>query len=463
MNSATSRQGAAGRVLWRREIWATLSLGLPLVGAQLAQIAINTTDVLMIGWLGAEDLAAAVLAFNLFILFWFFGMGTAQAVIPLAAKARGKRAARDLRRTVRMGLWVVTLYCLPVWVILWNTEEILIVLGQDPEISRMAAVYMRALQWSMLPSLGIMALRGFLTVMERTQFVLWATIGGAILNAIIDYVLIFGHFGAPRMELVGAGIASFGTSLATFLLLAVYVARQRQLRRYAIFGRIWRSDWPVFFQIVRVGWPIGATIVAESSLFTASAIMMGWLGTIPLAAHGIALQIAAITFMVPVGFSQAGMTRVGLAAGKSDVDGVGRAGWAALTLTLVFMGCAAVVFWTMPEPLVALFLDFDNPQAVTVLGLAATYLGVAAVFQLVDGAQIIGASNLRGLGDTKVPLYFALFGYWVVGITLSYGLGFGAGMEGVGIWWGLAGGLAVVGVLANHRFARRHELGLVQV
>lgn len=461
MNSATSRQGAAGAVLWRREILATLTLGLPLVGAQLAQIAINTTDVLMIGWLGAEELAAAVLAFNLFILIWFFGMGTVQAVIPLAAKARGKRAARDLRRAVRMGLWVVTLYCLPVWVVLWNTEMILIYLGQDPEISAMAAVYMRVLQWSMLPSLCIMALRGFLTVMERTQFVLWATIGGAVLNAILDYVLIFGHFGAPRMELVGAGIASFGTSLATFLLLAVYVSRQRQLRRYAVFGRIWRSDWPVFFQIVRLGWPIGATIVAESSLFTASAIMMGWLGTIPLAAHGIALQIAAITFMVPVGFSQAGMTRVGLAAGKGDIEGIGRSGWAALALTLIFMGCAAVVFWTMPEPLVSLFLDFDNPQATPVLALAATYLGVAAVFQLVDGAQIIGASNLRGLGDTKVPLYYALFGYWVVGITLSYGLGFGAGMEGVGIWWGLAGGLAVVGVLANVRFARRQELGLV--
>jgi len=455
--------GGPVRALWRSDIRPTLALGLPLAGAQLAQMAINTTDVLMIGRLGAEELAAAVLAFNVYMLFWFFGMGVIQAVIPLAAQARGQRKMRELRRSVRMGFWVVFFYCFPVWIVMFFTADILKLLGQDPVVSDMAGEYMRILQWTLLPALLVMAVRGFLTVMERAQVVLYATIAGAVVNAILDYLLIFGHFGFPRLELVGAGLASVGSSLATFLFLAVYAGLHPRLKRLGIFGRIWRSDWVVFFQIWRLGWPIAVTIVAEASLFSASAIMIGWLGTLPLAGHGIALQIASLTFMVPVGLSQAAMTRVGLAAGRKDYEGIGRAGWTAFGVTFCFMAVFAIAFWTMPETLVSLYLDFDNPQAGAVLAFGASYLIVAALFQLADGAQIIGVNNLRGLGDTTVPLFYALFGYWIVGLSLSLGLGFGLGFDGVGVWIGLAGGLATVAVLANWRFARREQLKLVSL
>lgn len=448
--------------LWQSDILPTLSLGMPLAGAQLAQMAINTTDVLMIGRLGAVELAASVLAFNFYMLLWFFGMGVLQAVIPLAARARGQRRPRDLRRAVRMGFWVSVLFSIPVWVVLFFTESILLRLGQEPELAQLAGLYMRVLQWTMLPALLIMAIRGFLTVMERTQVVLWATIAGAVVNAILDYVLIFGHFGFPRLELVGAGIASVFSATTTFLFLLAYSLLHPKLRRYNLLGRIWRSDWPVFFQIVRLGTPIGLTIVAEGSLFTASAIMIGWLGTIPLAAHGIALQIASLTFMVPVGLSMAAMTRVSLAAGRGDHPGIGRAGWTSLWVTTFFMGCFAVLFWTIPETLVGLYLDLGDPEAGEVLAYGVSFLLVAALFQLADGGQIIGVNNLRGLGDTTIPLFYALFGYWVVGISLSLGLGFLAGWGGVGVWIGLAAGLASVALLANLRFARREELGLVR-
>lgn len=463
MGSALGHSSGTGGFLglWHSDIRPTLALGLPLAGAQLAQMAINTTDVLMIGRLGAEELAAAVLAFNVYMLIWFFGMGVIQAVIPLAARARGQRAMRDMRRSVRMGFWVVALYCLPMWVVMYFTGDILLALGQDPAVSAMAGDYMRVLQWTLLPALLIMAVRGFLTVMERAQVVLFATIAGAVVNAVLDYVLIFGHFGFPRLELVGAGIASVISSASTFGLLALYAAFHQKLKRYFIFGRIWRADWPVFFQIVRLGWPIGVTIVAEAALFGASAIMIGWIGTLPLAGHGIALQIASLTFMVPVGLSQAAMTRVGLASGRGDRAGIGRAGWTAFGVTFVFMGCFAVLFWTMPETLVSLYLDLDNPDTEAVLAFGASYLIVAALFQLADGGQIIGVNNLRGLGDTTVPLIYALFGYWVVGISLSLGLGFWAGFDGVGIWIGLAGGLATVAILANFRFYRRESLRLI--
>ncbi|MEP2704338.1 MAG: MATE family efflux transporter [Roseibium sp.] len=449
--------------LWQSDILPTLSLGLPLVGAQLAQMAINTTDVLMIGRLGAEELAASVLAFNFYILLWFFGMGVLQAVIPLAAKARGQRNPRELRRAVRMGFWISAIFSVPVWFILFFTEDLLILFGQEPEIARLSGIYMRTLQWTMLPALLIMAVRGFLTVMERTQIVLWATIGGALINAVLDYLLIFGEFGFPRLELTGAGIASVFSATTTFLFLLAYALLHPKLRRYYILGRIWRSDWPVFFQIVRLGTPIGLTIVAEGSLFTASAIMIGWLGTIPLAGHGIALQIASLTFMVPVGLSVAAMTRVSLAAGRGDHEAIGRAGWTSLWVTVAFMGCFAILFWTIPETLVGFYLDLNDPQSQEVLTYGVSFLLVAALFQLADGGQIIGVNNLRGLGDTTIPLFYALFGYWVVGLGLSLGLGFLAGWGGVGVWCGLAGGLAVVALLANMRFARREKLGLVNL
>nr|WP_280116365.1 MATE family efflux transporter [Pannonibacter sp. XCT-34] len=447
--------------LWRSDIAPTLTLGLPLAGAQLAQMAITTTDIIMVGWLGPVELGAVVLANNLYILFWFFGMGMTQAIIPLAAQALGRKAPRDLRRTVRMGLWAVALYCLPVWAVLWFTEEILILLGQSAELAALAADYMRVMQWTMLPALAIMATRAFVTVMNRPQIVLWATIGGAVLNAALNYVLIFGHFGFPRLELVGAAIASFCTQLLAFLILAAYVVTQPRLRRFNIFGRLWRLDWPVFWQILRMGAPIGLTIVAEGLLFTGSTMMMGWVGTLPLAAHGIALQIASITFMVPLGISQAGMTRVGLAAGQRDLDGIARAGWTALGLTLAFMALAAIAFWTIPGVLVSLFLDMDNPASQEVLAIAVGLLGVAAVFQIADGAQVAGASILRGLGDTLTPLLYAMVGYMAIGMTLSYVLAFPLGLGGIGIWWGLAGGLASTAVLAIWRFARRREVGLL--
>ncbi|WP_305986807.1 MATE family efflux transporter [Roseibium sp. MMSF_3544] len=456
-------EAAKGQSLWRSDIVPTLSLGMPLAGAQLAQIAINATDVVMISRLGATELAASVLAFNFYMLLWFFGMGILQAAIPLAARARSQRRPRDLRRAVRMGFWVSVYFSVPVWVVLFFTEHILLALDQDPELARLAGIYMRVLQWTMLPALLIMAVRGFLTVMERTQVVLWATIAGAVINAIVDYLLIFGEFGFPRLELVGAGIASVFSATSTFLFLLAYALWHPKLRRYNILGRIWRSDWPVFFQILRIGTPIGLTIVAEGSLFTASAIMIGWLGAVPLAAHGIALQIASITFMVPVGLSMAAMTRVSLAAGRGDRQGVGRAGWSALGVTMVFMGCFAVLFWTLPETLIGLYLDFNDPDSQEVLAYGVSFLLVAALFQLADGGQIIGVNNLRGLGDTAIPLLYALFGYWVVGLSLSYGLGFIAGWGGVGVWFGLAAGLAFVALLANTRFARREKLHLVRI
>ena len=245
-------------------------------------------------------------------------------------------------------------------------------------------------------------------------------------NALAAYGLIFGTFGLPALGLQGAGIATALTNLLMFLGLLAYVLHDRQFRRYQILGRFWRPDWARLREIFRLGLPIGVTLIMEVGLFASAGFMMGWIGTAELAAHQIALQCAAVTFMVPLGLGQAATVRVGLAAGAGDPAGVRRAGSAALVIGGLFMAAMAILMWTWPAAIIGLFIDAGNPANATVLQTAVTFLGIAALFQIFDGGQVIGAGALRGLKDTRWPMVFAAIAYWLVGMTMAYGLGFGA-------------------------------------
>ena len=456
-----SGKGSQTTLSWAGHTRATLALGVPLIGAQLAQMAIGVTDTVMIGWLGASELAAAVLGAQAFFLFLIFGMGFTLAVMPLAAQAHGRDDVRGVRRSVRMGMWVVLFYSAIVMVPLWMTESILLALGQPAETAALAGDYMRVAQWAMAPSLMIMTFRSYLSALERAQVVLWATVAGTIANAFLNYMFIFGNFGAPRLEVVGAAVASVGTASVTFVLLTLYTVTRSDLKRYQLLVRFWRPDWQAFFEVLRLGWPISATILAETSLFAASSVMIGWIGTIELAAHGIALQLASIAFMFPLGLSGAATVRVGNAYGRKDWVGLGRAGSVSIVLAVAVTLSLAAVFWTFPEALIGLYLDEDNPDAAAVLRHAVPLLIVAAAFQTVDGLQAIGAGLLRGLKDTKVPMVFAVFSYWAVGMTAAYLLAFYWNLGAVGVWWGLAVGLLLAAILMNWRFMMRERLGLV--
>lgn len=456
-----SGKGSQTTLSWAGHTRATLALGVPLIGAQLAQMAIGVTDTVMIGWLGAPELAAAVLGAQAFFLFLIFGMGFTLAVMPLAAQAHGRDDVRGVRRSVRMGMWVVLFYSAIVMVPLWMTESILLALGQPSETAALAGDYMRVAQWAMAPSLMIMTFRSYLSALERAQVVLWATVAGTIANAFLNYMFIFGNFGAPRLEVVGAAVASVGTATVTFVLLTLYTVTRSDLKRYQLLVRFWRPDWQAFFEVLRLGWPISATILAETSLFAASSVMIGWIGTIELAAHGIALQLASIAFMFPLGLSGAATVRVGNAYGRKDWVGLGRAGSVSIALAVAVTLSLAAVFWIFPEALIGLYLDEDNPDAAAVLRHAVPLLIVAAAFQTVDGLQAIGAGLLRGLKDTKVPMVFAVFSYWAVGMTAAYLLAFYWNLGAVGVWWGLAVGLLLAAILMNWRFMMRERLGLV--
>lgn len=445
---------------WAHHLRATLVLGLPLIGAQLAQMSIHVTDTVMIGRLGPEPLAAAVLSTQAFFLVWIFGSGFAQAVMPLAANAAGRGDVRGVRRSVRMGLWVVALYAVAVMPVLWRFEAILVALGQDPAVAARAGSFMRVLQWGMFPALGIMGLRSYLSVLGRANLILLVTVAGALINGLLAYAFIFGHFGAPALGMQGAAYASVGTNSAMFAITVAYTVLNPHLRLYELYVRFWRPDWPAFFEVFRLGLPISLTVIAETGMFGASTIMMGWLGAEALAAHGIALQLVSIAFMVPLGLSNAGTVRVGLAFGRQDWQGLGRAGYVALVLTMLTSGFGAMLFWLVPGALIGLYLDRSNPHSGPVLAQGAAVLAIGGLFQLVDGLQVTGSALLRGLKDTRVPMLIAAFSYWVVGVPVAYLLAFTLGIGGTGIWWGLATGLAFAATLMCWRFHRRTALGL---
>jgi MATE family multidrug resistance protein len=414
MSELAIPQPAASR-LWWDEARATLALSWPMVLTNLVQTAMTATDVVMLGWLGPDALAAGALGTNLYFAFLIFGIGLVSAVAPMIAKelGRNRHSVRDVRRTVRQGLWSVVAMSIPIWAIVWNGEWILVhLLGQDPALAASAGEYLRTLQWSLLPFLGYLVLRSFIAALERPVWGLWIGLFAWLVNAGAAWCLIFGKLGMPRLELVGAGIATTIASTVMFIGLALVLVLDRKFRRYRIFGRFWRADWPRFLQMWRLGLPIAAALVFEVTIFNAAVFLMGLIGAASLAAHAIAVQIASLTFMVPLGIGQAVTVRVGLALGAGDRDGITRAGWTAFVLGVGFMTLMALMMLLAPVPLISGFLDTSEPANAPVVELAVLFLAFAALFQIVDGAQAVALGMLRGLQGHPRADGFAAIGYW---------------------------------------------------
>ena len=440
-----------------------LALGWPLVLTNLVQIALTTTDVIVVGRLGPESLAAATLGVNLYLAVLLFGIGLLTATSPMMASAIGRKLhmVRDVRRTFRQGLWSAVLVAVPSWIVLWQAEAILIGFRLDPALAAEAAVFMHHLQWGLLPSLGYIVLRSFVAALERPVWALVITGMGFVFNIAANYALVFGHFGFPAMGLRGAGTATALSNLFLFVGMVVVVMHVARFRRYRLFGHWWRPDWPRLRALWRIGLPIGATVMFEITVFNAAVFLMGQFGTAAIAAHAIAIQIASTTFMVPMGIGQAATVRVGLAYGARDPDGIARAGWTAFALAIAFMAAMSALMLTAPRLLIAAFINLNDPGNAAVVTLAASFLMWAAIFQIADGAQVVGAGMLRGLQDTRVPMIYAAIGYWGIGMSLSLLFAFKLGFGGTGIWIGLASGLAVVACAMIHRWMRRARLGLV--
>lgn len=435
---------------YRAHARATLMLGLPLIGSHLAQFAIHMTDTLMLGWYDIKALAAVTLAGSFWFLLFIMGSGFAFAVAPMVASAEASDQGTQVRRITRMGMWISLIYGVAVLPLMWWSGPLLIAMGQDVEISQIAQDYLRITCLGTLPALMVMVLKNYLAALERAGIVLWITLTAVVLNALVNYALIFGNFGAPELGVTGAAISSLLMQTLSFIALAIYI--YRKLPEHAMFQRFWRLDREAFAAVFQMGWPIGLTNLSESGLFTASAVMVGWIGTAELAAHGIALQLTAVTFMIQVGFSNTATVRAGRAYGRRDALGLKRGAQVVLAMSAIVSALVVVVFLTIPAPLVGAFLAPDDSQRDLIIGIGVSLLAVAALFQFADSAQVMALGLLRGVHDTKVPMIIAAVSYWPLGLTVGYVLGFTYGLGAVGVWLGLVVGLAAAGILMMYRF-----------
>ncbi len=448
---------------WRGEYRAMLTLAWPLILSNLTMTLIAATDVVLLGRLGSRELAAAALGLNLNMALTLFSLGLVYAAAPMMASEIGARfnSVRDVRRTFRQSFWAIGTLVIPMWLILWFTEDIMLAFGQDPALAKGAGLFIHGYQWSMLPFLLFQAMRSFVAALERPGWVLAVSLVGIVFNALISWSLIFGKFGLPALGLFGAGLGTSIVWTIMALALAMVLMRDRQFGRYRLFGNFWRADWVRFRAVWRLGLPIAVTLGFEAGVFAAAVFLMGLIDADSVAAHTIALQIASMTFMVPMGLAQAATVRIGLGYGRKDSAAIHRAGWTAFVLGVGFMAVMAMTLLLFPQQLMGIFIDRALPANARVIELGMSFLIVAAVFQIVDGAQVVTAGMLRGLHDTRVPMIMAGVGYWGIGIGVGSFLAFTLGWNGVGIWIGLAVGLAVVSLLLISRWIARARLGLV--
>ncbi len=428
------------------------AIAVPLVGSQLAQFAVHATDTVMMGWYGVTGLAAMVLAGPLWFTIFVTGAGFAYAVMPLVAAAGAEDDGIQMRRVTRMGLWASLGFAVLGVFPMLHAERLFLALGQDPRIARLGGDYLSIAAWGLIPALLFMVLRSYLAALDRSRIVLWAAIASAVVNAALNWVLIFGNLGAPELGIRGAAIASLGMHCAALIFVAVYAAFA--FPEHALFRRLWRPDWQALGEVFRLGWPIGLTTLSEVALFSFAAVMMGWIGPMALAAHGIALQCATATFMVHYGLSQAATVRAGRAFGRHDADDLRDGAVVAIALSIAVALATVVLFLGLPEALIGLFLDPAEPARLQIIAIGTVFLAAAALFQLADGAQVMALGLLRGMQDTRAPMVFAALSYWAIGAPAAYLLAFPLGLGGIGVWLGLFLGLAAAALLMMLRFWR---------
>ncbi|SDT31575.1 MATE family efflux transporter [Bradyrhizobium canariense] len=433
------------------ELSETIKLALPMALTQLGQIAMMTTDLAFIGRLGNEAVAAAALAGTVYFVSFTFGMGLVSAVAPLAAQAFGARDPLLVRRSLRTGLWAALLISAPIMMFPLFGEQILLALGQAPAAAHLAQRYLFGLVWGVTPALWFLALRGFMGAVNRPEPALWITLAAIPANALLAYLLIYGEWGLPRLELLGAGLATAIVNFGTLLAGLWFATRRRPFREYHVLGHIWRIDRSLMRELFVIGAPISVAFLMEYGLFSAAALLMGLISTTALAAHQVALQITAILFMVPFGISMAATVRVGHAVGRNDASAVKRAGLVATGLGIALVAALTLAVIVSRFAIARLFFGTaESAEGATEL--TSTLLLVGATFFVADGVQSIVAGSLRGMNDTRVPLLFAAIGYWLIGFPTACWLGFRTEFGAVGVWIGLSCGTAVNAALLIWRF-----------
>lgn len=452
---------------WQDEVPILFKLGAPFALAQLVQFSVYTIDTLMIGRLGELDLAAASLGVTLFFVTWMVGSGAVMSVTPMVSQALGanQKERHDVRISVRMMFWLV-LAMIPLSIgFAFCVEPLALALGQDPDVSRKASYYMFTLTPGLPFALAIMGLRNFLAAIDR----MWVPLGLAILvtviNAGLNWVFIYGNLGAPRLELIGAGIASSLSYAISFGLFLAYCYIDPLAKSFRLLHRVWRPHWSRFADMLRLGWPISLTTLFEGMLFNAAVFIVGIIGTTEQAAYHVGLNIAALCFMIPFGFSMAGSVRVGLAAGAGNLAAVKRVSAVTLGLCLFLMGLLALIVAKFPVEIAGLYLEADKLENAAVIAMTASFLPIAAAFMLFDATQVVANQLLRGLKDVTVPMILTGISYWVIGFPIAVYLGLYTAHSAKGVWYGLMAGLIATALLLGARYIwyMRHKAAVIYI
>lgn len=436
----------------KEEYRKLLKIAMPLSLGYLGHMAIGTTDVIMIGQLGAEELAASAITISVYYTLYLLLAGIILAITPIASQAIGAGKARTARRAVRQGLWVACTIAVPALILLWHTETILNLTGQTKTLIQPASDYMRFFMWGMIPGLLFDGLRCFMVALGRPQPVLIITSVGIIANAILNYALIFGNFGAPELGLIGAGISSTTITFLMFLICSFFIYKRLPYRRYHVFSRIWRPDWELYFKIYKLGLPIGGGMMLEQLMYSASTLLAGRLGAIEAAAHSIAMAALNIVYVMALGLSEATTSRVGFNYGKRNADNVKKAGYAGVMLATVFIVASAGAVIFSREELAPLFLGAEVEHFAIVVGLAVQLLFIGMLFEILDAIQLQFRGALHGMNDMKVTLYSSIFSYTGVGIGLAYYFSNHTDMGVIGIWYGMTAGVVFTAIILALRF-----------
>jgi MATE family multidrug resistance protein len=453
LSHASVRVTGHGADAWIAEARELLKLAWPLVLTQLAQMAIMTTDVIMLGHYSATALASAALGNIAFFFCWILGCGPVSAVSPMVAHILGADPTdRDgVRDVARMGFWSVLMISMPLIVFLLFVKHILLFLGQTDELASGAGIFTSVLCWGLPFSLGYQVLRNFATALSRPNASLMVMIVAIGFNVVGDYALIFGHFGLPRLGVLGSGIASASSYAFSFFAMTLVVRLTPTLHRYHVFREFTRVHLEKLGEVLRLGMPIGLTMMFEGTLFNASMLIMGTFGKAYVDAHQIALNVPSITFMVPLGIGMAATVRVGLAAGARDGEAARRAGYSAMLMAIAFMTMTGILLWIFPTQIAGLYFS-DMAGNADVIALAIVFLHVAAAFQIFDGVQVVSAMALRGLKDAHAPMWIAGASYWLAGFPTCLWLAYGWHLKGLGVWIGLAFALFIAAAAMSLRF-----------
>ncbi|TNF80266.1 MAG: MATE family efflux transporter [Acidobacteria bacterium] len=440
----------------RRELRGVVGLAAPVIVVQLGTMLMGTVDTMMLGRVSEQALAAGALGHAVGTGVIVLGIGILMAMDPLAAQAFGAGDREGMAAQLARGTVLAVLLAVPISLIMAWIGGHLDLLGQKPELQVLAGSYLRWLIPGIAPFLLFWVLRQFLQARSLVRPAVFAIVVANLFNVVADWALIFGHLGLPRLEVKGSAMATSSSRWVLFL--ALLAAAQPVLRPY--WQRVRRAAVTLrgLWQMVKIGFPVAVQVGLEFFVFTTVALMMGNLGARELAAHQIAINLASLSFMVPFGIAGAAATRVGNAIGRGDSQGARLSAAVSLFLGAGVMLLFATLFRLLPASLARLYTIESE-----VIALAALLIPIAALFQVVDGTQVVGAGILRGAADTRFPAVSAFVGFWLVGLPFGSWLTYGRGMGPQGLWWGLTAGLATVALLLVVRIRIRFRQDLVAV